>query len=139
LPGIDTPAPACQYAIRMQTGGHARWSDCRCRDCDHRKINSVSPQRPKSSLRAEGLGNGAHQLKTYKRMEGGSGGGEGQLGGSKQLSADDEEVQKAAEGALQQLSSRSNSLYPYKLKKVNFLCRTRCFQFINNSVTNRLE
>lgn len=54
-------------------------------------------------------------------MEGGSGGGEGQLGGSKQLSADEEEVQNAAEGALQQLSSRSNSLYPYKLKKVSFL------------------
>lgn len=68
----------------------------------------------------KGLGNGPHELKTYKRMEGGSGGGggEGQLGGSKQLSADDEEVQKAAKGALDALSSRSNSLYPYKLQKV---------------------
>lgn len=68
----------------------------------------------------KGLGDGPHELKTYKRMEGGSsgGGGEGQLGGSKQLSADDEEVQKAAKGALDALGSRSNSLYPYKLQKV---------------------
>ena len=45
----------------------------------------------------EGLGDAPHELKTYKRTEGGGGGGGngksgGQLGGSKQLSADDEEV-----------------------------------------------
>ncbi len=42
---------------------------------------------------AEGLGDAPHELKTYKRTEGGGDGKSGgQLGGSKELSADDEEV-----------------------------------------------
>jgi hypothetical protein len=67
----------------------------------------------------KGLGDAPHELKTYKRSEGGGDGKSGgQLGGSKELSADDEEVQKAAEAALKHLSSQSNSLFPYKLQEV---------------------
>lgn len=44
-------------------------------------------------LVAEGLGDAPHELKTYKRTEGGGDGKSGgQLGGSKELSADDEEA-----------------------------------------------
>jgi hypothetical protein len=44
-------------------------------------------------LVTEGLGDAPHELKTYKRTEGGGDGKSGgQLGGSKELSADDEEV-----------------------------------------------
>ena len=44
-------------------------------------------------LLAEGLGDAPHELKTYKKMEGrGKDEAGGQLGGSKELSADDEEV-----------------------------------------------
>lgn len=44
-----------------------------------------------AALLAEGLGDAAHELKDYKKMEGG-GESSGKLGGSKELSADDEEV-----------------------------------------------
>ena len=44
-------------------------------------------------LVAEGLGDAPHELKTYKRTDGGGDGKSGgQLGSSKELSADDEEV-----------------------------------------------
>ncbi len=45
----------------------------------------------------------------------------GLLGGYKEVSTDDEEVADAANFAAEQLSQRSNSLYPFKVKEVTNL------------------
>ena len=47
----------------------------------------------------------------------------GLLGGYKEVSTDDDEVLEAANFAAEQLSQRSNSLYPFKVKEVrDHLC-----------------
>lgn len=46
----------------------------------------------------------------------------GLLGGYKEVSSDDAEVQEAANFAAEQLSQRSNSLFPFKVKEVCGLC-----------------
>lgn len=45
----------------------------------------------------------------------------GLLGGYKEVSTDDDEVLEAANFAAKQLSQRSNSLYPFKVKEVRSL------------------
>jgi hypothetical protein len=48
----------------------------------------------------------------------------GLLGGYKEVSTDDDEVMDAAKFAAEQLSQRSNSLYPFKVKEVINYCST---------------
>lgn len=67
----------------------------------------------------KGLGDVPFELKTYKKVQGeGNEQPSGQLGGMKELSTSDDEVTKAAQFAVDQLGSRSNSLYPLKLEEV---------------------
>ena len=49
----------------------------------------------------------------------------GLLGGYKEVSTSDQEVTEAANFAAEQLSQRSNSLYPFKVKEVR-LCAFVC-------------
>ena len=46
----------------------------------------------------------------------------GLLGGYKEVSTSDQEVTEAASFAAEQLSQRSNSLYPFKVKEVRLCC-----------------
>ena len=97
------------YKLELQTSGGnfeaTVYSACHCRASNAAvhgttcvsnlilNLSCVSAASLSCVLVAEGLGDAPHELKTYKRTEGGGAGQSGgQLGGSKELSADDEEV-----------------------------------------------